>query len=412
MIVDVIMPKLGESITEGTILHWQKKVGEAIRKDESLLEIGTDKVDSEIPSPAAGLIIEVLFNPGDVVPVDQVIARIETEAKAGSGVTPRKKIPDKSVEIGQVTKIPEPVLPSYPVSPEQSFYTPLVRSIARKEGISEKELSTISGTGKGGRVTKKDMQIYLEKRQLAPGIAVPIVETAGEEIVEMGRIRQLIAANMRKSLDTAAHVHLVSECDVTGIVDFIRSREVDFQKQEGYKLTYTPFFILAAVKAIQDFPNFNTSVEDTRVIYKKNINIGLAVSTGSSLMVPVIPKCDELNFLGVCRKSRDITNRTRSGKIGTDELQGSTFSITNYGIFDNLFGTPIINLPNTSILGIGTVKKRPVVWELDAGDTIIIRSMVYLSLGFDHRLIDGSEGGQFLKRLTEYLENLDTSALL
>jgi len=434
MIVDVVMPKLGESITEGTILQWQKKIGETVRKDETLLEIGTDKVDSEIPSPATGVVVELLYNPNDVVPVSQVIAKIETEAELGVKEPPEKVVPDKVgkdkptesvTEVSPPTKEQiEKTISTSITQKKRSFYSPLVRSIARQEGISDEELAIIPGSGKEGRVTKRDILAYLEQRQFAPGAEVPILEIPPVEVpeiervlpeektVEMDRVHQLIAQHMRESLDTAAHVHLVSECDVTAITNFIKTRDADFQKREGFKLTYTPFFILAAVKAIQDFPIFNTSLNGIRIIYKKNINIGLAVASENSLLVPVIQKCDEMNFLGICRKTNDLTVRTRNGKISADELQNSTFTITNYGIFGNLFGTPIINQPNTSILGIGTVKKRPVVWELEGGDTIIIRSMVYLSLGFDHRLIDGAGAGKFLKKIVEYLENMDTSMLL
>lgn len=424
MIVDVVMPKLGESITEGTIIQWQKKVGETIKKDEILLEIGTDKVDSEIPSPAAGVIAEILSNPNDVIPVEQVIARIDTEAEVGVEAPPVKEAPAKPKEEAEAVPVPpaptvEPISVISPTLKTRSFYTPLVRSIAKREGISEEELATIPGTGKGSRVTKKDILAYMERRSVESKVEVPPVEAPearrlflGEETIEMDRIRQLIAEHMRKSLDTAAHVHLMSECDMTKIADFIKAREADFENQEGFKLTYSPFFILAAVKTIQDFPLFNTSLDGTTIIYRQNINVGMAVATGKGLMVPVIQNCEELNFLGICRKVNDLAIRTRTGRISADELQGSTFSITNYGIFDNLFGTPIINQPNTAILGVGTVKKRPVIWESDAGDAIVIRSMVYLSLGFDHRLIDGAAGGQFLKRLVDYFETMNTSMLL
>lgn len=412
MIVDVILPKLGESITEGTIIQWHKKVGEKIKKDDILLEIGRDKVDSEIPSLATGVIVEILSKPNDVVPVDQVIARIDTEAEEGVEEAPPIKPEEEKKEKEEVPA--EHAEAPSPVARKRTFYTPLVRSIAREEGVSQEELAAIRGTGKGGRVTKRDILGFIERRPAVPEVEVPGLEGAppGEEIVEMDRVRQLISEHMRKSLDTAAHVHLMSECDVTGIAHYIREEETDFQKRERFKLTYTPFFVLGAVKTIQDFPVFNTSVEGTRVTYKKHINMGLAVATEKGLMVPVIPNCEELNFLGICRKVNDLAVRTREGKISADELQGSTFSITNYGIFGNLFGTPIINQPNTAILGIGTVTKRPVVREMEEGDAIVIRSMSYLSLGFDHRLIDGAGGGQFLKRMVEHLEKMDTSSLL
>ncbi|MEE9166860.1 MAG: dihydrolipoamide acetyltransferase family protein [Candidatus Neomarinimicrobiota bacterium] len=424
MIVDVILPKLGESITEGTIIQWHRKVGESIKKDDILLEIGTDKVDSEIPSPAAGIVIEILSKPNDVVPVDQVIAKIDTEAEEGAVPAAAVEAPPDEV-VEEKEEVPaEPEKPAAPVTPKRTFYTPLVRSIARKEKISDEELVSIPGTGKGNRVTKKDLLGYIEERREKPEVEVPLVgvppvpaplfESAPlvEETVEMDRVRQLIAEHMRKSLDSAAHVHLVSECDMTGIADFMARNGADFRRQEGFKLTCTPFFVLVAVRTIQDFPVFNTSVDGTKVIYKKHINMGLAVATEKGLMVPVIRKCEELNFLGICRRVNDLAERTREGKISADELQDSTFSITNYGIFGNLFGTPIINQPNTAILGVGSVTKRPIVRETEAGDAIIIRSMAYLSLGFDHRLIDGAGGGRFLKAMVGHLETLDTETLI
>ena len=255
----------------------------------------------------------------------------------------------------------------------------------------------------------------MEKRiAVAPLREAPVSTevTLEEEIVELDRVRQLIAEHMRKSLDTAAHAHIVSECDVSGIVDYLTAEQTQFQKREQFKLTYTPFFILAAVKTIRDFPLFNASLEGNKIVYAKNINMGLAVSVERGLMVPVIKNCEELNFLGVCRKVYDLTVRTREGKIGPDELQGSTISLTNYGVFGNLLGTPIINQPNVGIMGVGAIRKRPVVRETEQGDAIVIRSMTYLSLGFDHRLIDGALAGQFLQRMAGYLETMDTTTLL
>ncbi|MFQ6675943.1 MAG: dihydrolipoamide acetyltransferase family protein [Fidelibacterota bacterium] len=424
MIVDVVMPKLGESIVEGTIIEWRKKVGDSIQKDEILLEIGTDKVDSEIPSPVSGVLVEILAQKNDIVPVNEKIARIETEAKEAVRAAP-EKIPPAPVpspeERAPVTVPPGPVPPEGKKAPEipekKPFYTPLVRSIARRENLSEAELASIAGTGRGGRVTKKDVLAYLEKRPAVPEVELPPVEAVPpvrleEERVEMGRVRQLIAEHMRRSLDTAAHVHLVSECDVTGIGNYINAQKLAFEKREGFKLTFTPFFVLATVKTIHDYPLFNASVDGTQIVYKKNVNVGLAVATQRGLMVPVIRNCEELNFLGICRKVNDLAVRTREGKISPEDLQGSTISLTNYGMFGNLFGTPIINQPNVAIVGIGAVTKRPVVRETPEGDAIAIRSMVYLSLGFDHRLIDGAGGGQFLQRMVHYLETLNTESLL
>ena len=421
MLVDVIMPKLGESITEGIIIEWRKKVGDAIAKDEILLEIGTDKVDSEIPSLSGGVVVELLVQEKDVVPVETVIARIETDGDAPVKTeepdteTAKADVPDEKGE----SKVEEPPkkIPKSEISEKKSsagrtFYTPLVRSIAEKEGISQEELAGIPGSGRSGRVTKKDVLAYLKSGREEAAPAEPSRIPMTDEVVEMERMRQIIAQHMRKSLDTAAHVHVVSEADVTDMVEFCQKRRDQFLRQEGFKLTYTPFFIMAIVKAIQDNPIVNASLDGTTIQHNRNVNMGIAVAVEKGLIVPVIPKCEELNFLGLCRRVNDIANRARREEISPDELQGSTFSITNFGIFDNIYGTPIINQPNSAILGIGAVKKRPIVHETPRGDAIVIRSMTYLSLGFDHRLIDGAGGGNFLGRVVHYLENMDTISLL
>ena len=421
MIVDVIMPKLGESITEGTIIEWRKKAGDAIARDEILLEIGTDKVDSEIPSPAGGVVVELLVQEKDVVPVETVIARIETDGDAPVKTeepdteTAKADVPDEKGE----SKVEEPPkkIPKSEISEKKSsagrtFYTPLVRSIAEKEGISQEELAGIPGSGRSGRVTKKDVLAYLKSGREEAAPAEPSRIPMTDEVVEMERMRQIIAQHMRKSLDTAAHVHVVSEADVTDMVEFCQKRRDQFLRQEGFKLTYTPFFIMAIVKAIQDNPIVNASLDGTTIQHNRNVNMGIAVAVEKGLIVPVIPKCEELNFLGLCRRVNDISIRARREEISPDELQGSTFSISNFGIFGNIYGTPIINQPNSAILGIGAVKKRPIVHETPRGDAIVIRSMTYLSLGFDHRLIDGAGGGKFLERVVHYLENMDTISLL
>ncbi len=421
MIVDVIMPKLGESITEGTIIEWRKKAGDAIARDEILLEIGTDKVDSEIPSPAGGVVVELLVQEKDVVPVETVIARIETDGDAPVKTeepdteTAKADVPDEKGE----SKVEEPPkkIPKSEISEKKSsagrtFYTPLVRSIAVKEGISQEELAGIPGSGRSGRVTKKDVLAYLKSGREEAAPAEPSRIPMTDEVVEMERMRQIIAQHMRKSLDTAAHVHVVSEADVTNMVEFCQKRRDQFLRQEGFKLTYTPFFIMAVVKAIQDNPIVNASLDGTTIQHNRNVNMGIAVAVEKGLIVPVIPKCEELNFLGLCRRVNDISIRARREEISPDELQGSTFSISNFGIFGNIYGTPIINQPNSAILGIGAVKKRPIVHETPRGDAIVIRSMTYLSLGFDHRLIDGAGGGNFLGRVVHYLENMDTISLL
>lgn len=425
MIVDVIMPKLGESITEGTIIQWRKAVGEVVEKDEILLEIGTDKVDSEIPSPAAGVLKEILGKPNNVFPVNEVIARIETD----ESLPAENPLHNKEVTIDSSTSLASdiaiaPSSKTPDVSPiasnggQRTFYTPLVRAIARREGVLDSELASISGTGSAGRVTKGDIISYIETRGIPeavhaekPTSIVPVM-TMDDRVEEMGRMRQKIAQHMRNSIDTAAHVYLVSECDVTNVVEYVNSQKKDFLDREGFKLTYTPFFVLAAVKAIEAHPNFNASLDDIKIVHKKNINIGIAVAMDKGLMVPVIPNCEELNFLGLCRKVSDLTVRGRNGQISPDELQGSTFSISNYGVFGTVFGMPIINQPNSAILGIGAIKKQPVVRETSDGDAIVIRSICYISIGIDHRLLDGSDGGLFLKTMVDSLERLNISTLL
>ena len=416
MVVDVVMPKMGESITEGTILEWRKGVGDSIATDEILLEIGTDKVDAEIPTPNSGIITEILAEPNDVVEVGKVIARIDTD-ESGATPTPSKTTPEPEKE----PEPPPPVLtkPELPVSStEKKYYTPVVKSIARKEGVSQEELAAITGTGKNGRVTKKDLLAHLEQRTAAqvaapepPAVSVPVVSQLTDERVEMDKMRRSIAEHMRLSLDTSAHVHLINEVDMTHIVQYADVNGPSFKAREGFSLTYTPFIVYACVRALQAFPDMNSSLEGTTIIHKKNVNIGLAVAVEAGLMVPVIPQCEELNFLGLCRKVRDLAVRARTKQIKPEELSGSTFSISNFGMFNVTTGTPIINQPNVGILGVGTIKKKPVVIETPQGDTIGIRSIMYLSIGFDHRLVDGAGGAQFIEAVQKNLETMDLEHL-
>ena len=416
MVVDVVMPKMGESITEGTILEWRKGVGDTIATDEILLEIGTDKVDAEIPTPNSGIITEILAEPNDVVEVGKVIARIDTD-ESGATPTPSKTTPEPEKE--PEPSPPVPTKPEPPVSSiEKKYYTPVVKSIARKEGVSQEELAAITGTGKNGRVTKKDLLAHLEQRTATqvialepPAVSVPVVSQLTDERVEMDKMRRSIAEHMRLSLDTSAHVHLINEVDMTHIVQYADVNGPSFKAREGFSLTYTPFIVYACVRALQAFPDMNSSLEGTTIIHKKNVNIGLAVAVEAGLMVPVIPQCEELNFLGLCRKVRDLAVRARTKQIKPEELSGSTFSISNFGMFNVTTGTPIINQPNVGILGVGTIKKKPVVIETPQGDTIGIRSMMYLSIGFDHRLVDGAGGAQFIEAVQKNLENMDLEHL-
>ena len=433
MIIDIVMPKMGESITEGTILEWRKKVGESIELDEILLEIGTDKVDSEIPSSAAGVVVEILAEPNDVKEVGEVIAKIDTD---GSGATPTppesapepemaqtsEPIPDLVAEPAPAPSTPKPI--STP-SGEKKFYTPVVMKIVVEQGLSLNELELIQGSGRGGRVTKKDVLAYLENRGIAPAQTMadlvsaptsvlapqPVSSAVAGRTEEMHHMRKLIADHMRESIETSAHVYVMTEVDMTPIVDYVKMNGDSFVAREAFKLTYTPFMVDAVVKALQDFPEMNSSISGTSVTYHKNINVGIAVAIENGLMVPAIFNCEEKNFLGLCRSVNDVAKRTRSKQISADELSGSTFTITNFGVFGVTVGTPIINQPNVGILGVGAIKKQPVVIESPQGDAIAIRSMMMLSLGFDHRLIDGAGGSKFIERIRHYLETMDLETI-
>ncbi len=426
MVIDIVMPKMGESITEGTIIEWRKKIGDIVEMDEILLEIGTDKVDSEIPSPAAGTIVEILAKPNDIMEVGTVIAKVETDSDAAlvqkstqSLVSEQKT--EELVE-DKIVEAPKAISPkTKPQSGEKKFFTPVVNKIAIENNIEIDELMTILGTGKGGRVTKVDVLNYLKSRLTVPSekqsdmaqpLAVPPAFSRLDETVEMDNMRKLIAEHMRNSLDTSAHVYVMTEVDMSAIVNYVNKQEDTFYQREGYKLTYTPFIIRACVKALNSQPEMNASLEDSSIVYHKNVNMGMAVAVNKGLMVPVLEKCEELNFLGLCRKVRDLALRTRNKQLNPDELQGSTFSISNFGVFNVTMGTPIINQPNVGILGVGVIKKRPVVIETKEGDTIGIKSMMVLSLGFDHRLIDGAGGSQFVDTVRENLENMNLETLI
>lgn len=429
MVIDIIMPKMGESIVEGTIIEWRKSVGDSIEVDEILLEIGTDKVDSEIPSPNAGIITELLAEPNDVIDIGVVIARIETEGSASVKIQSKIKEEESPPPSTEVASIKPSQIESEKVistSGEKKYYTPIVKSIARKEGVSQDELASISGSGNNNRVTKKDLLAYLEQRSSATApakeapaameqpevsVSAPVISPLADERIEMDKMRRSIAEHMRHSLDTSAHVHLMNEVDMTRIVNYVDENSSSFKMREGFPLTYTPFIVSACVRALQTFPDMNSSLDGTSIIRKKNVNIGLAVAVDAGLMVPVIPQCEELNFLGLCRKVRDLAIRTRNKQIRPDELSGSTFSISNFGMFNVTTGTPIINQPNVGILGVGTIKKKPVVIETKQGDTIGIRSMMFLSIGFDHRLVDGAGGAKFVETVQKNLENMDLEHL-
>ena len=424
MIVDIVMPKMGESITEGTILEWRKKVGDTVEKDELFLEIGTDKVDSEIPCLESGTIVEILADVNDIVEVGKVIARVETstpknnqnEKIAPSESLPPKKSSDSLAEETLIKPTQDQLNSKKSLnSNSNKFYTPAVLKAARLNKVSTAELDQIQGSGRKGRVTKKDILDYtvslknISTPQPADKTKTQFPTSSRSE--EMDHMRKIISDHMQKSLQTSAHVHVVNEVNMTSIRNYISKKNELFKQKEGFDLTYTPFIIDSLIKALKDFPELNSSLLDTTVTYHKNINIGVAVSLNEGLMVPVILNCEEKNFLGLCRALNDIATRARTNQISPDELSGSTFTISNFGVFDVTIGTPIINQPNVAILGVGAIKKRPVVIENENGDSIAIQSMMNLSLGFDHRLIDGSGGAKFINAIRDHIENMNLENL-
>ena len=423
MIIDIVMPKMGESITEGTILEWKKEIGEFVEMDEILLEIGTDKVDSEIPSPAAGKIIEIIGKPNDVFDVGAVIARVESvsdQLKSSDNTEEQEKIildqiketPSKNEETIEISKLSSN-------KDENNFFTPAVNKIIKKNNLTKDDLLSIVGTGKNNRITKIDVLkfVKLKKNDLATSVnkklSEPTVEVSSKESLlnEMDHVRKKIAIHMRNSLDTSAHVYVSTEIDMSRIVEYVSEKEKDFKAQEGFNLTFTPFIFQGAVKSLSSFPIMNSSIDKDNVITHKNVNIGMAVATDNGLMVPVLRNCEELNFLGLCRKVNLLAKNTRDKKLKPDDLQGSTFSISNFGVFNVTMGTPIINQPNVGIFGIGAIKKRAVVIETNDGDTIGIKSIMVTTLGFDHRLIDGSEGSMFIEDFRKNMENFQLENL-
>ncbi len=414
MIVDVVMPKLGESIMEGTILEWRVAVGDPIKVDDTLLEISTDKVDSEIPSPAAGTVLELLFEPQQTVDIGVVIARIGTEDEAPvKQAPPSKTAPQKAAPAAA----PAPATATATKDGGTRFHSPLVRAMARREGISPAELATLSGTGVGGRLTKADLLTYLKTRpQAAPATATtpgPAPSGLVDEVYPLSPIRRKIAAHMRRSLDTSAHVYAISECDMTSAVAFVERHREPLLELKGAKLTYTSLIAYATLKAIGEFPLINASLDGENVVMGRNIQLGIAVALpDDGLIVPVIHQADGLNLVELTRSITDLAQRARSAQLQPDEVGGSTFTITNPGVYGSLMGLPIINQPNVAILAVGAIKKRPVVWETEAGDSIVIRSMMLLALGHDHRLIDGAYGTQFLERIAHHLQTIDWDGAL
>lgn len=421
------LPKMGESVAEATITNWLKEVGDTIAMDEAVLEIATDKVDSEVPCEVSGVLVEKLFQKDDLVQVGQTIAIIETEA--GSANTAVKEVKTEPVVVAEIEKtieqVKETITPT-DFSGSEKFYSPLVKNIASAEGISLSELDAISGTGKEGRVTKEDILNYINtkgtqvatpqapKTQPVPAasntstMAAPVSVNGGDEIIEMDRMRKLISGYMTASLQTSAHVQSFIEVDVTNIVKWRDKVKNQFEKREGEKLTYTPIFMEAVAKALKDFPGMNISVDGEYIIKKKNINLGMAAALpNGNLIVPVIKNADQLNLVGMAKAVNDLGNRAKAGKLKPDDTQGGTYTVTNVGTFGSVFGTPIINQPQVGILALGAIRKVPAVIETPEGDFIGIRQKMFLSHSYDHRVVDGALGGSFVKRVAEYLEAFD-----
>ena len=442
-VVDLVMPKMGESITEATILKWLKQPGDTVKQDETILEIATDKVDSEVPSTAEGIIDEVLFSVNDVVPVGSVIAKIRTE-KAVPDADTGYKAPDTGYTA--TTPVQETVVTTIatngqrPSSNGNRFYSPLVLNIAANEGVSMTELEKIPGSGNEGRVTKKDILEYVGKRKqgkaasyepqatshqppTARGQEMTIVQenkplaaqgsqltaySGNVEIIEMDRMRKLIADHMVRSKHTSPHVTSFTEADVTNMVMWRDRVKKEFEKRENTRITFTPLFVEAIVRCIKKYPLINSSIDGDRIIVKKDINIGMATALPSgNLIVPVIRNADQLNLVGLAKQVNLLADNARTNKLRPDDTQGGTFTFTNVGTFGSLMGTPIINQPQVAILATGAIKKRPVVIETPHGDSIAIRHMMYLSMSYDHRIVDGALGATFLTAVAHELENFN-----
>lgn len=436
---ELIMPKMGESITEATILKWLKKEGDTIKIDEAVLEIATDKVDSEVPSPVAGVLQKILFKENDVVAVGKVVAVIETEvgAAASKPVVDAPAAENKPAATQPARTEAKTAVATTPVANNGNrFYSPLVLNIARQEGVSMGELEALPGTGAEGRVTKKDILAYVQNRGNQPAVQQPTVQEAAPvqqvtvteapkveeqkapaksysgnvEIIEMDRMRKLIADNMVKSKQTSAHVTSFVEADVTNMVLWRNKIKGKFQALYGENITFTPIFIEAVTKALRDFPMINASVDGNNIVLRKDFNIGMAAAlpTGN-LIVPVIKNADMLNIVGLTKKVNDLAARARQGKLKADEIEGGTYTVSNVGTFGNVMGTPVILQPQVAILATGAIKKKPVVIETEAGDTIGIRHMMFLSHSYDHRIVDGALGGSFVRKVADYLEQFDVN---
>ena len=418
------LPKMGESVAEATVTNWLKNVGDKIEQDEAVLEIATDKVDSEVPSEVSGTLVEILFQKDDVVQVGQTIAIIETEGGAVLTEAPKTETASTPVaEVAKIVEVAKETAAPADFSSSDKFFSPLVKNIAAAEGISLAELESIQGSGKDGRVNKEDLLNYIKNRGAKPVAeaqkvvvapvqtstqAVPVSVNGADEVVEMDRMRKLISKYMVESVQTSAHVQSFIEVDVTNIVKWRDKVKNAFEKREGEKLTFTPIFMEAVAKALRDFPGMNISVEGEYIVKKKNINLGMAAALpNGNLIVPVIKNADQLNLVGMAKAVNDLGNRAKAGKLKPDDTQGGTYTVTNVGTFGSVFGTPIINQPQVGILALGAIRKVPAVIETPEGDFIGIRQKMFLSHSYDHRVVDGALGGSFVKRVADYLEAWD-----
>ena len=427
---ELVMPKLGESIIEATIVRWHKKEGDKVVEDESIADLATDKVDSEIPSPVEGIVTKLFYAEGDIVPVGKVIAIINLGGEETAPVeTPAKQETTAVSEVKAETQPASTAVDIVETDVESDrFYSPLVRSIAKQENIPFSELESVAGTGKDNRLTKQDILDYLKSRgskpAAQPAVTAPATEkpkvqapavtsSTGDIIIEMDRMRRLIADHMVMSKQVSPHVTSFIEVDVTNIVRWREKIKDSFAKREGQKITYTPLFVEASAKALREFPNVNASIDGYKIIQRKAINIGMAAALpDGNLIVPVIKNADSKNLLGIVKDVNDLANRSRKNKLNPDDIAGGTFTITNFGTFDSLTGVPVINQPQVAILGIGTIKKRPWVLETADGDVIAIRHICMLSLSYDHRLVDGALAGMFIKRIQQLLEDFDVNTVI
>jgi 2-oxoglutarate dehydrogenase E2 component (dihydrolipoamide succinyltransferase) len=435
--IEVLLPKMGESVAEATIIKWLKNEGDSIQADESIIEIATDKVDSDVPSPGAGILTQKLFKEGDVVQVGQVIAIISSEKEASVTKTEVKPVVEASSPAtnGNNGSHSKEIIANPSLSKELAkngtggkFYSPLVRTIASTEGVTMQELESIQGSGIAGRVTKKDILDYLPNRKSSgtavlekPVVTAPKVNVvndeikrpavsvgSGDEIIEMDRMRKLIADHMVMSKRVSPHVTSFVEADVTNMVQWRDRVKKDFEKREGEKITFTPIFVEAIARAIREFPMINISVDGDKIIKRKDINVGMATALPSgNLIVPVIRNADRLNLLGLTKAVNDLANRARKNQLKPDDIAGGTYTISNVGSFGNVMGTPIINQPQVAIMALGAIKKKPAVIETETGDTIGVRHFMYLSHSYDHRVVDGALGGMFVRKVADYLEQFD-----